>query len=361
MVKAHHTANAIQKAEPIMVNQRNKDQIRKFWDDLDAAGPAEVDRICTAHFALDCQWNGPAPLYLKSSPKAITESFWAPLKQAVPDLKRETHMMFGGASSGRVNGDQDGEMWVCGTGYLTGHAQSKFMGIPATDHPLRLRWGEFYLLREGKIIASQMILDFVDWFEQIGISVLPKSQGVAHVYPAPTGFDGLLQDQQDPLETDATMQFGRQFIYGGLNQYDTTNLSSMGMAGFFHKNLKWYGPGGIGACLSLDEFETRHQRPWLVAFPDRKVQDLDCLIAEGPLLGAAGIAGVKATHSGPYINAAATGKPISVSGLDFWLRDGNRLTENWVFVDMIDLFTQMGQDLFARMRVQTQSLKGADK
>ena len=41
----------------------------------------------------------------------------------------------------------------------------------------------------------------------------------------------------------------------------------MGMAGYFHNNLKWYGPGGIGACLSLREFETLHQAPWLRPFP----------------------------------------------------------------------------------------------
>ena len=344
-----------------MINQRNKDQIRKFWADLDAAGPEDIHRIFAAYFAPDCQWNGPAPFYLQSGPKAIAESFWSPLKRSIPDLKRETHMIFGGNSSGRADEGLDGEMWVCGTGYLKGYAVDEFIGIPATNHPLQLRWGEFYCLREGKIVASQMILDFVDWFEQLGLLALPKMRGVAHVYPAPTGYNGLLHDQQDLLETNKTMQFGRKFIYGGLNQYDTTDLSSMGMAGFFHKNVKWYGPGGIGACLSLDEFERLHQRPWLVAFPDRKVQDLDALIAEGPLLGAAGIAGVKATHSGPYLDTKATGKPISVSGLDFWIRDGDKFTENWVFVDMIDLFSQIGQDLFARMREQAQSFKSGDK
>lgn len=40
-------------------------------------------------------------------------------------------------------------------------------------------------------------------------------------------------------------------------------------------DLQWYGPGGIGACPSFEEFENLHQRPWLVAFPDRQVQDLD--------------------------------------------------------------------------------------
>lgn len=344
-----------------MINQRNKDQIRKFWADLDNAGPEDIKEICAANFALDCQWNGPAPFYLQCGPNAIAETFWSPLKRAIVDLKRETHMIFGGTSSGRTDGGMDGKMWVCGTGYLKGHANDEFLGIPATGQPLQLRWGEFYCLCEGKIVASQMILDFVDWFEQIGLFILPKSRGLPHVYPAPTGWDGLLHGQQNECETDKTIQFGRQFIYGGLNQYDTTDLSSMGMAEFFHKNLKWYGPGGIGACLSLDEFERLHQRPWLVAFPDRKVQDLDALIAEGPLLGAAGIAGVKATHSGPYLDAKATGTSISVSGLDFWLRDGDKLTENWVFVDMVDLFSQIGQDLFARMRMQAQNLKSSDK
>ena len=126
----------------------------------------------------------------------------------------------------------------------------------------------------------------------------------------------------------------------------------MGMADFFHPNVKWYGPGGIGACFSLTEFETLHQRPWLEAFPDRKVQNLDALIAEGALLGAAGVAGVCATHSGVYLTTPASGKPITVSGLDFWLRQDGKFTENWVFVDMVDLFAQMGEDLFARLHQQ---------
>ena len=344
-----------------MINQQNKNQIRKLWDDLDDAGTEDIYEICADHFALDCQWNGPAPFYLQCGPKAIAQTFWSPLKHAIADLKRETHMFFGGNSCGRAGGGMDEAMWVCGTGYLKGHANDDLTCIPATEYPLKLRWGEFYCLRDGEIFASQIILDFLDWCELIGLFFLPKSRGVAHVYPATTGFDGLLHDQQDACETDKTIQFGRQFICGGLNRYDTTDLSSMGVAGFFHKNLKWYGPVGIGACLSLDQFEKLHQRPWLAAFPDRKVQDLDALIAEGSLFGAVGIAGVKATHSGPYLDTKATDTQILVSGLDFWIRDGDKLTENWVFVDMVDLFSQIGKDLFTRMRVQAKNLKSSDK
>ena len=120
------------------------------------------------------------------------------------------------------------------------------------------------------IVEAQVLIDFVDWFEQVGLSVLPTPLGIAHVYPAPTGYDGLLIDAQDPSETQKTLSMGRDFIYGALNSFDSSELSSMGMENFFHQNVKWYGPGGIGACLSLEEFQERHQKPWLVAFPNRK-------------------------------------------------------------------------------------------
>ena len=130
----------------------------------------------------------------------------------------------------------------------------------------------------------------------------------------------------------------------------------MGVQNFFHKNIKWYGPGGIGACLSLQEFQEYHQRPWLRAFPDRKVQNLEALFAEGNFLAAKGVAAVKAIHSGLYQEIPASKNSIEFSGLDFWLRSGKKFTENWVFVDMIDLFSQMNHDLFKKMRIKVREL-----
>ena len=49
--------------------------------------------------------------------------------------------------------------------------------------------------------------------------------------------------------------------FGGLNTFARSELSSMGLAWFFHANTNWHGPGGIAACLSLQEFEDLHLRP----------------------------------------------------------------------------------------------------
>ena len=78
-----------------MGTQANKDQILAFWAALDAAEAAEIISVCNKHLAPDFIWQGPAPLSLQTSPKAVADSFWHPLKQAIPDLKREIHMIFG--------------------------------------------------------------------------------------------------------------------------------------------------------------------------------------------------------------------------------------------------------------------------
>ncbi len=326
-------------------NQRNKQKTLALWSALDRDPEAALPML--AHVS---HWQGPEPIGVQATGQDIVDTMFAPLKRAIPDLQRQTHIFMGGQSSADESDEGDGAWWTAGTGYYTGRAVAEVFGIPATDTDLRIRWGEFLKFdADGNIIHAQTIWDFVDWFDQIGMPVLPKPKGALHVYPAPTAYDGVLQEPQPQAETQASMALGRGLIFGGLNSFDENDLTSMGMARYFHPNVKWYGPGGIGACLSLSEFENRHQAPWLVAFPDRKVKHLESLFAEDRMVAASGPMGVVATHTGPYLGHPPSGAPIEISGLDFWLRTGDRFTENWVFVDMIHLFKQMGVDLFDRL------------
>ena len=106
------------------LNQKNKSLVRAYWDALDDGDPGDLVSICVEHLAPDLQWNGPAPVNRLDDPRLVAEQFWQPLKRAIPDLRRQTHMMFGGVSSGRSDGGKDGRMWVCGTGYLCGTAEA---------------------------------------------------------------------------------------------------------------------------------------------------------------------------------------------------------------------------------------------
>ena len=335
-------------------NQSNKQIVWDFWQALENVNQEQVAHVASSAMDAAVVWHGPDPINQLDGVDAFVSDFWLPLLHSFSNLKRQTHLFCGGKSNGRIDGNVslDGRMWVSGTGYLTGIFAQDYLGIPATGAEVKIRWGEFCRMEEGKITEVYFLLDLVDLMQQAGYHVLPPAKGQDGLYPPPQANDGILLDVQDEEVSAYSLDHIRRFIFDGLNSYDQSELKSMGMADFFHPNVQWYGPGGIGACLSLKEFEDLHQQPWLVAYPDRQVQNLDALIAEGNYSGAPGWAGVIATHTGPYLDCPATGKRIEFNGLDWWKREGEMYVENWVFVDMIHLFRQFGIDLFERLAQQ---------
>ncbi|MEM9579581.1 MAG: ester cyclase [Pseudomonadota bacterium] len=324
--------------------------VRAFWEAVDTAPAGSLAKVAAQHLDAKFHWQGFAPLPQTRGPEEFAEVFLEPFRAAFPSYERQTHIFMAGVSNGRKDGQGDGALWVGATGYLTGRAAQDAFGIPAGTTDLRLRWSDFFRIEDGRIVQCQQLIDVIDWFEQIGRPVLPKPRGVAHVWPAPTGVEGCYWDAQDAGIGAATLELGRRFIFDGLNAFDENDLGSMGMDQFFHPNIKWYGPGGIGACFSHAEFTSLHQQPWLVAFPDREVQDLDNLFAESNMVAGSSFPGVIGHQTGPYQGVAATGAQVAFKGIDFWLRRGDQFVENWVFVDFIDMFAQMGVDLMERMK-----------
>ncbi len=341
----------------IELNQENKQIVWNFWRHLEAASADELLQIANQSLDSNLAWHGPDPINELRGVKSFVADFWLPLQTSFRDLRRQTHIFFGGKSNGRIDGKNDGNMWVTGTGYLNGIFVEDYLSIPANNSEVNIRWGEFCRLEEGRITEIFFLLDLVDLIRQAGFQVLPPSRGADGVYPPPRANDGILLEAQSEKESQYSLDHIRRFIFDGLNRFDQSDLKSMGLADFFHPEVQWYGPGGIGACLSFRDFETRHQKPWLHAFPDRSVQNLDALIAEGSYSGAPGWAGVKATHVGEYLDHSAGGNPVAINGLDWWKRDGEVVIENWVFVDMIHLFRQLGVDLFERLAKETGSIQ----
>lgn len=332
------------------MTQKNKKIVWDFWQDLNNAKADDIATIMRTYASEDISWTGPQPINQLNGIDAVNSKYWQPLLQSFPDIKRESYIFFGGKSSGRVDGQFDGREWVCGLGHFTGTFQEDWLTIPATGKETQIRWSEFCRMDEGKIVEIHILLDVPDVMQQAGFPVLPPDRGAIGLWPPPRAGNGILLTAQDEQETQQSLQLIRAMIYEGLNKFDESELESMGMAQFFHPQLQWYGPSGIGGCRSLKEFEDFHQKHWLHAFPDRQVQDLDSLFVEGRYMGASSFPGVLATHTGQYLDCPATGNQISFNGIDIWVREGDMLVENWVFVDLIDVFLQFGIDLFDRMR-----------
>jgi len=332
-------------------DQLNKQIVRSLWAGLDASNGESVE-AAWQHLSAQHVFQGFDPISTLAGVSGFLHNYWLPLRNSFPDLVRHTHIFMAGQSNGRVDGDlsRDGQVWVGATGLYEATFARDYLGIPASGKSVSIRWGDFYRMVDGRIVETYTLIDLIDLIQQVGIPVLPPSRGKDHIYPAPAAKDGVMMAAQEPALTSASLAHIREFIFQGLNRYDRSELKSMGMARYFNPDVQWYGPGGIGACLGLREFEELHQRPWLVAFPDRQVQNLTALIAEGAYLGGPGWAGVLATHTGPYLECPATNRRIAINGMDWWKRSGDQYVENWVFVDMIHLFRQFDIDLLARIR-----------
>ena len=332
-------------------NRRNKALVSEHWERLESRS-GDARRPQRSSLSESHRFRGPVPIGDLDGRDDYFARYWNPLRSAFRHLTRETHLLIGGPSNGRADGTGDGRAWVGGTGLLHGYFACDYLSIPASKSDVTLRWGEFCEIEDGHISRTLLLLDIVDLIEQAGIDVLPPARGRPGLWPPPAAADGIISATSDKAESDYSLEHIRRFIFDGLNNYDQASLGSMGMADYFDPDVRWYGPAGIGACFSFDEFEALHQRHWLHAFPDRQVQNLDALIADGAYTGAPGWGGVIATHSGEYLGVAPSGRRIAVNGVDFWKRSGERYIENWVFVDMVHLFAQFGVDLLARMRAR---------
>ena len=311
----------------------------------------------------DAHWHIFHPLNEIAGTAAVMDQFYGPLQAALPDLERRTDLFFGGwwasppagALAHSPPGVRAEGWWVTVMGHYMGTFRRPWLGIPATDDVATLRFGEFYRWQPhpdgkgGQIVEARVLLDIVDLARQAGRRLLPVSNGQEWLEPGPGPGDGLLLGATDPAVGAESLRLTLA-MFKGLWDYDGVNLDSMGMARFWHPNMMWYGPCGIGSMRGVRGFQRHHQQPFLHAFPDRHGLGHRARIAEGPFVASTGWPSVGATHSGDYLGVAATHRPITMRVADWWRCDGRLLTENWVLIDLPHLLLQMDVDLMAALR-----------
>lgn len=325
-------------------HQMNKQHLWDFWRAFPAADLHEAQQVAARYLHEQMTWNGPHPMNHLGGLGAFVDDFWKPLKRAVPDVRRETHILIGG--------DFEGQSWVSATGQFVGTFARPWLTIPPHHREVRINFGDFWRVYDGKIMECYMIIDLVDVMQQAGYAVLPRSAGQVGQFPPPLAKDGVRLAPYDEEASRTSLELVEAMI-AGLLSYDGETLESMGMMSFWdNENMRWYGPAGIGATYGLHEFEQYHQIPFLTAFPDRHGGNHAARVADGQYVGSAGWPSLWATHAGPYLGLDATQRPITMRVMDWWKREGERLTENWVLIDMVDLFRQLDVDLFERMHQQ---------
>jgi predicted ester cyclase len=274
---------------------------------------------------------------------ALAESLLTPLWAAFPDLERCTDIVLTGAS--------DDGLWTASLGHWVGTFEQPWLGIAPTGAVISLRFGEFLRWDAGRVTQGYLLFDLLDFFRQAGVypASLFRPRGVEDRWPPPPAGLGTLRTETPPAESQFSLHLVSAMLRD-LSSMDPTTLDSSQQSKFWHPEMMWFGPGGIGTSRRLKGFQDVFQRPFLEAFPDRLTERPRCRIGDGFFCAAAGWPSGSATHRGSWLGIAPTGQPVTLRAMQFWRRDESLLRECWLLFDQLDLLEKMGFDALAEAR-----------
>lgn len=344
------------------INQKNKALIWDFWQRMNFAEPNQVAGLVEKTFHKDVDWNGSQPINQIRGTDALVTDFYEPFRHSFPDAKLRADILIGGVRESSTRGG-NGEHWVSGTGHLTGTFAHDWIGIPATGKKTNIHFGVYYLMRDEKVAASYTIFDTLGVMQQAGFQVLPPGLGQEGGKVQKPYENAILLTEQDEAVGRRTRQ-AVSAMGAGMGRYirsrDGLNLESMDQHNYWDPDFHWMGPTGIGSSHNLEEYQDYHQRPWLIFSGDRT--DTRDFEPKGGI-GVGGYAEGKfscggiwdwqwSRHHGEYQGVAATGKILAMRDFDWYYVDKGKIVQNWVPIDMVDIFLQLDVDLFDRMRRQ---------
>ncbi len=285
-----------------------------------------------------------APFGDLTGPDAFFKTCLAPLAEAMPDLERRDMIVLAGTTP-------EGQDWVGCMGNYMGTFLAPFLDIPPTGHLTHMRYHEFYRLEDGHVTEAQIIWDIPELMMQAGAWPMAPQLGKFLCTPAPMTQDGLTASGDGQVTMDHVIamltDLCRHPAEGG--------PEVMKLSQYWHPRFNWYGPAGIGTSRGIAGFRHWHQIPFLRAMPDRKLDAMGDLashwVAEGDYVCETGWPNMRLTitHDG-WMGIAPAGTEITMRSLDFWRMEDGLIRENWVLVDLIDVYAQIGVDVFARLR-----------
>ena len=326
-------------------NERAHPVVHSFLKTVVRVPDADLEEFAKRGVAQDSVWDVAHPVGRLTGIDQALDGLFRPLRHALSNIIRRNELFIGGRNA-RSNGGN----WVASVAHYVGNFDFDLFGIEPTHSLVFLRSGEFYRIESEMIVDAKIIIDFPDLMMTAGRNPFPRSPGTEMLFPAPDSREGILPE--DPV-TGAESLAVVNSMQSNLHAYDPVTLESRkqtGENGCWHPDFLWFGPAGVGSSYRWEGFVKDHRKSFLTAFPDRKGGDHFCRIGDGNFVATGGWPSMTMTHMQPYLGVPETKRRLSLRAMDFYRCDEAKIIENWVFLDLCDLFLQMGVDLFERYR-----------
>jgi predicted ester cyclase len=280
-------------------------------------------------------------------PAQFHDKALALLRAAWPDIERRDWLIMAGE-------DDHGADWVGCVGHFFGTFMAPLLDIPPTGHLIHMRFHEFYRFEDGRVTEYQSVWDLPEVMMQAGAWPMVPSLGREFCAPAPASGDGLVRPGRNPEQSQISRQLVIDMLSKMILHPSEGGPEIMELSRFWHPKMNWYGPAGIGTARGIDGFRNWHQIPFLNAMPDRgnRADEVTYhFFADNDYVGVTGWPDmIQTLTNGGWLGLPPMNREISLRSLDFWRVENGLIRENWVMVDLLHLYDQIGVDVLARMR-----------
>jgi ketosteroid isomerase-like protein len=325
--------------------QEAKRVVREYFNAMENATHENVAEVLKAHTSEDYLWRGVYPFREQQGAQAAADVFWAPLMKSMTRMQRRQDIFIGGE-----NEVTSGEIWVMSMGHFMGLFDAEYLGMRPTGKIMNIRYAEFNCVENGKITKTGLFLDLLGAMDQAGCYPLPPSTGKHFVYPGPRNHDGLLFEDAAPEEGVATLALVNKMVddLSALNDSGAMGCPPEVLEKSWSKDMIWYGPCGIGASYTIPRYQQQHQLPFRNNLKDKKFNGHVCRFAEGNFSCFFGWPNLSNTPIGGFLGMTGGEVRADMQVVDVYYRDGDKLSENWVLIDLPYWLKQQGLDVFER-------------
>ena len=332
----------------VSVHDENKRLIARLRAALSSADPDSIRRALADHFAPDACIRLGHPFGEITGPDALWAKVYAPLLNALPDMERRDFIVMAGPRWGE---GQSGN-WVGLGGNIVGTFSAAWLGIPASRSPVFLRYHEYLRIEDGLIVEMEGLWDIPQLMLQAGVWPMAPQMGVEWMCPGPASGDGIITGPPDPQKAEASVQMIWTMLHD-LKQ-GTAQTPGRGLDGFWHEHAAWYGPTGLGTARGHDSIGGLIFKQFRDGLSENtRHLENGVFFGDHDFVAFTGWPSGTAMHSGDgFLGLAPTGRRITRRSLDFWRLEDGLVRECWVMVDMLDLYRQLGVDVFARMQAR---------
>ena len=313
---------------------------------IDTADPDRVDEALAAHTASDYRWRGMHPFHELTGARAVAESYWHPLRAAMGSLQRRPDMFL----AGQNQLDNWCSTWVVEMGHLMGLWDAPWLGFAPTRRLAFLRYAEFHRVEDGAIAETACYVDILNLLAVAGRISVPSVTGAEVLTPGPRTHTGLLYDRQPPEEGRITVDL----ISAMIADLRANIVRSPGnhITRFWTEDMCWFGPGGIGASAFRHGYRRGHSGPFEEQLEYVGHTEHVARIGEGQFGGFFGYPSLTMRSKG-YLGFPASDVAADMRIVDLYRRQGDRLAENWIFIDLPHFFAMQGLDIFSSLKSPT--------